>query len=174
LIKLIDPLHILDVGCGEGFDIQHLSSRIRMDSLRYCGLDLSLGALENAKVMLCKLPFAAVNGNIYHLPFALNRFDAVLCLEVLEHLKYPELALERISSSFQGACVFSVPNEPLYRLTRLIVYRRNLAQLGDHPDHLNHWSKRTFVRLLERYFVIERVVNPFPWTIVLCRSKGVR
>ncbi len=53
-----------------------------------------------------------------------------------------------------------------------MVYKRNIRRLGDHPEHLNHWSKNGITRLISKYFTIEQVVAPFPWTIVLGRSKG--
>jgi 2-polyprenyl-3-methyl-5-hydroxy-6-metoxy-1,4-benzoquinol methylase len=174
LANLINPSHILDIGCGEGFDLRNLWVRAQDTSMQYYGLDLSLAALQVAKDMLGKLPIAVVNGDIYHLPMKLDRFDAVLCLEVLEHLAHPELALKEVSQRYRGFCVFSVPNEPCYRLTRLLVYGKDVTRFGNTPGHCNHWSKGSFVDLLKRYFSVEQTVNPFPWTMVLCNSRGAR
>jgi hypothetical protein len=34
---------------------------------------------------------------------------------------------------------------------------------------VNHWSKRGFVQLLERYGTVEEARSPFPWTMLLVR-----
>jgi 2-polyprenyl-3-methyl-5-hydroxy-6-metoxy-1,4-benzoquinol methylase len=173
LIALVKPSYILDIGCGEGFDIKNICEKGKVDSAYVCGLDLSLGALKVARELPCTHRFDAIQGDVCHLPFMLNRFDTILCLEVLEHLRHPEMVLRDISCFCSDYCIFSVPNEPFYRLTRMLLFKRNIAQLGDHPEHLNHWSKNGFVRLIRRYFTIDQVVAPFPWTIVLCHKREV-
>jgi hypothetical protein len=41
--------------------------------------------------------------------------------------------------------------------------------LGNTPGHLNHWSRRGFVRLLARHGEPAAVRSPLPWTLVLVR-----
>ncbi|MFQ6101260.1 MAG: class I SAM-dependent methyltransferase [Anaerolineae bacterium] len=173
LVALVEPSYVLDIGCGEGFDIKNVCERGEISLAHCCGLDMNLRALKMAQELLIAFPFDAIQGDIHHLPLKLDRFDIILCLEVLEHLECPEGVLREISRHYSGYCVFSVPNEPLYRLTRLLLFGRNIRQLGDHPEHVNHWSRSGFVRLIGKHFVIDRVVTPFPWTIVLCRRREV-
>jgi 2-polyprenyl-3-methyl-5-hydroxy-6-metoxy-1,4-benzoquinol methylase len=124
-----------------------------------------------AKKVLNNLQLDVIKGDIYYLPFTLNRFDLILCLEVLEHLTFPEKVMEEVSIHFNGYCIFSVPNEPLFRLTRLLLFKQNIRKLGNHPEHINHWSRNKFSRLIRKYFIIDQIVTPFPWTIVLCHKK---
>jgi hypothetical protein len=44
-----------------------------------------------------------------------------------------------------------------------------LHDLGNTPGHVNHWSKRAFVRLLGRYGRVVELRSPFPWTMLLVR-----
>lgn len=97
LITLVKPAYILNIGCGEGFDIKNVCEKGKIDLAYCCGLDLNSEALKMAQELLTTVRFDAIQGDIYHLPFKLSRFDIVLCLEVLEHLKYPERALREIS-----------------------------------------------------------------------------
>lgn len=170
-ITVVKHSYILNLGCGEGFDIKNIYEKREIEIEYCCGLDLNFEALKMAKEVLFHLPFDAIKGDIHHLPFKLDRFDLILCLEVLEHLPFPEKVLKEISHHFSGYCIFSVPNEPLYRLTRMLLFRQNIRQLGNHPEHLNHWSKNEFSRLIRKYFIIDQVVTPFLWTIVLCHKK---
>jgi hypothetical protein len=44
-----------------------------------------------------------------------------------------------------------------------------VRSLGNTPGHVNHWSRRSFVSLLEHYGQVEEVRSPLPWTMVLAR-----
>ena len=171
LISSIKPRKIISLGCGEGFDIRNICSRKGVEIEYYCGLDINMSSLEIGRKELNSPGFDAIMGDLYNLPCRLSKFDLILCLEVLEHLLFPEKALREIAQNANAYCVFSVPNEPLYRLARMLVFKKNIRQFGNHPEHMNHWSAIGFKRLLGRYFRVEKVETPFPWTIVLCSSR---
>lgn len=171
LIDLVKPTNMLNIGCGEGFDLRNIYDR-GITPEYCCGLDLNLEALRMAKKALADLQFDAASGDIYNLPIKLSRFDLILCLEVLEHLAHPERILKEISKLNNYYCIFSVPNEPFYRLTRMLLFRQNIRKLGNHPEHRNKWSKSSFSRLIKRHFNIDQILSPFPWTIVLCHQAG--
>lgn len=161
---------ILNAGCGQSLDFYHLS-KIKEFEFDVCvGVDVNIHALYLAKIITKNMNCYYINGDIYQLPLNLGKFQLFLCLEVLEHLRWPELLLEDISNRFKGSCIFSVPNEPLYRLTRMLLLRKDLRRFGNQPEHLQNWSSMGFRRLLGRYFTIDRVLRPFPWTVVLCHS----
>jgi len=173
MIALVKHSRVLSLGCGEGFDMKNLLETRQLAIEYSCGLDLSCDSLRYSRQIISGYPFDVVNGDIHRLPLKLSGFDTILCLEVLEHLSFPELVLREISNSFDGFCLYSVPNEPLYRLTRMLLLRKNIRQWGNHPEHCHNWSKQAFSRFVERYFIIDRVATPFPWTVVLCHSRGV-
>ena len=62
----------------------------------------------------------------------------------------------------------SVPREPLWRGLNM-ARGAYLAQLGNTPGHLNHWSRRSFARLLSRFGQVVELRSPFPWTMLLVR-----
>jgi len=46
-----------------------------------------------------------------------------------------------------------------------------LKDLGNTPGHLNHWSKKSLIKLIEAKFgKVIAVENPIPWTIVLAKK----
>jgi hypothetical protein len=61
----------------------------------------------------------------------------------------------------------SVPREPLWRALNL-ARGAYVADLGNTPGHVNHWSRRAFERLLAGYGKVE-IRTPFPWTMALVR-----
>ena len=73
---------VLDIGCGGGFLAQGLSER----GYEIVGMDPSSAALHAARTTGIGL-LAAGWGE--HLPFKAETFDAVICSEVLEHVRSP-------------------------------------------------------------------------------------
>ena len=159
LFSLITDLKIktvLDAGCGEGFSLNQL--RKKFPTKIYTGIDASAKAINLGRKMFPKIKLKT--GNIYRLPDKNRAFDLVLCTEVLEHLTNPAMALKEIKRAAKKYCLFSVPNEPWFRITRL----------GNDPEHINHWTKNKFSAWLKQnQFKILQVRNPFPWTMVLTK-----
>jgi ubiquinone/menaquinone biosynthesis C-methylase UbiE len=81
LIKQVKHNHILDLGCGEGFDLKNILEKGEL-SIEYCfGFDLNIDALRFANKMLAKSRFNAVNGDIYNLPFNLRQFNTIFPIQ---------------------------------------------------------------------------------------------
>lgn len=161
LVDSEDINNILDVGCGEGFIINSLKKN------NLIGIDISENALtiakkNNPECMLCK-------GNIYGLPLKKNSFDLVIALEVLEHLDNFEIAINEIKRVTVKYCLFSVPNEPYFKLMNLL-RGKNITRFGNDIEHVQSWSTNEFALLLEKHFEVMAIKTPFPWTLVLCKK----
>jgi 2-polyprenyl-3-methyl-5-hydroxy-6-metoxy-1,4-benzoquinol methylase len=102
------------------------------------------------------------------LPFAAAEFDLVSAIEVLEHLPDPASTVAEMARCARRHLLVSVPREPLWRALN-IARGAYLSTLGDTPGHLNHWSKRSFVRLLARHGEVAEIRTPLPWTMLLVR-----
>jgi 2-polyprenyl-3-methyl-5-hydroxy-6-metoxy-1,4-benzoquinol methylase len=94
----------------------------------------------------------------------------IICCEVLEHLEFPEKALDILARIADPYLIASIPQEPLWRILNIL--RGNyLGSLGNTPGHLQRWSKKGFLRFLESRFEILGVKTPLPWVMALCRTK---
>ena len=81
--KLPDDVEsLLDVGCGNGLFLNHLSATQGQRFQRLCGADRSKAALAHVRT-------ECVEASCEQLPFGDREFDAVTCMEVLEHLPEP-------------------------------------------------------------------------------------
>ncbi len=109
-------------------------------------------------------------GSAYSLPYPDGAFELVCALEVLEHLERPAAGLEELARVSSRALVLSVPREPLWRALN-VASGRYVRALGNTPGHVNHWSRRDFVRFAGRAGKIRRVRTPLPWTVVTV-SRG--
>jgi 2-polyprenyl-3-methyl-5-hydroxy-6-metoxy-1,4-benzoquinol methylase len=156
---------VLDVGCGEGHHMRTVGRRL--PGAFVAGVDV---ADANWLARWHTTGSRVTVGDAGALPFGTRTFDLVLALEVLEHLHDPRAALRQIAGVCDGIVVMSVPWEPLWRAGN-IVRGRYVARLGNTPGHLQHFTRRGFVRVIGDYFEVEAVKRPFPWTLVRARVR---
>ena len=169
LFRQADPQSILDVGCGEGV-LTHQWAQHVGDGRRVVGIDLDDPTLhaEWAKRTAPNLEYRVMKAE--NLPFADGEFDAAAAIEVLEHVPDPEHTVAEMARVAQRWLLVSVPREPLWRMLNMArgAYWKDL---GNTPGHVNHWSKRSFVALLERHGEVVQARSPFPWTMLLVRLR---
>lgn len=162
-IKNINSAH--EIGCGEG------RSTIKLKQLTK-----NLTASEYVE----KLVEKAQNNNpnleifqesVYELKYKNSSVDLIFLLEVLEHLDYPEKALEEIKRVSKRYLILGVPREPLWRFLNMCRFKY-LKDFGNTPGHLNHWSRKNIIDLIENKFGrVIAVETPIPWTIVLAEKS---
>jgi 2-polyprenyl-3-methyl-5-hydroxy-6-metoxy-1,4-benzoquinol methylase len=157
---------VLEVGCGEGRQLTAIGSRFPEADL--IGLDLPDVELMEA---WDGIESSMVQASALTLPFADNRFDLVMAIEVLEHLPDPEQAMREIARVASGAVVLSVPWEPVWRLGNL-ARGRYVSALGNTPGHIQHFTRRGFARMVGRSIAVEEVLRPIPWTMIRGRVRS--
>ncbi len=160
------PSSILDVGCGEGVLTAQWAAR--MGEQRVVGLDLEDPKLraEWEQRRRPNLEFVTVAEQT--IPFTAGEFDLVAAIEALEHIPDPERTVAEMARVAKRHLLVSVPHEPLWRMLNL-ARGAYVGQRGNTPGHVNHWSKRGFVSLLQRHGEVVEARSPFPWTMLLVR-----
>jgi ubiquinone/menaquinone biosynthesis C-methylase UbiE len=162
-VRSAAPATLLDAGCGEG---ELMRRRVLGEDLPVISLDLQMDRLTlfRQHSRHSNLVCASVKA----LPFADRSHDAVLCLEVLEHLEDPLPALRELGRVARQVVILSVPYEPFFRIGN--VFRgKHLSRWGDHPEHVQHWNQGTFRRFLQPHFADVQLVNVAPWILAVCR-----
>src|SRR5690606_39690456 len=99
-----------------------------------------------------------------------DRFDLVVCCEVLEHLEDPDRALDILHGLEATHYLFSVPREPIWRIMNMC-RSAYLSNFGNSPGHIKHFSRRGFIKMIERKFYITELRTPLPWTVALCQRR---
>jgi ubiquinone/menaquinone biosynthesis C-methylase UbiE len=153
------PRRALEVGCGEGVIAERMWRRwgevVALD-LPDAGLRADWRGRAGPRFL---------HASAHQLPFADDQFDVVVAAEVLEHLPDPAGGLREMARVGRRHLVLSVPREPIFRSCNLVA-GRYVRDLGNTPGHLNHWSKRGFVRFVSQVAEVRAVTSPFPWTTV--------
>jgi len=160
---------VLEIGCGEA----ELSIRMARRGLRVAACDIAPDAIDEARKRV-----AAAGVDIELWVQRLEEFAGasqhaaplVVCCEVLEHLDDPEQGLEILADLAQPWLLCSVPREPIWRALNM-ARAKYLADLGNTPGHVNHWSRRGFEKFVSTRFEIVRTLTPLPWTMLLCRRR---
>lgn len=160
--EIVAPLaadSTLDAGCGEG------ETMLRLDPVlgrRLLGVDISEPAVALASERVGRADVRCAS--VYELPVDRDQFDLVLCLEVLEHLEDPDAALRELARASRSDVVVSVPFEPWFQLGS--AFRgKYLRTLGNHPEHINHWGRKSLAAFLGRQLDLIELRVSTPWLI---------
>jgi 2-polyprenyl-3-methyl-5-hydroxy-6-metoxy-1,4-benzoquinol methylase len=161
------PQSVLDVGCGEGVLTYRWAEQLGEKPI--VGIDLSDPKLEAQWETRRRenLEFRAMDVD-YLRSFPAGAFDLAAAIEVLEHVPDPGRTLAEMARVAARYVLVSVPREPLWRALN-VARGAYLRDLGNTPGHVNHWSKRSFVRTVARHGTVIEARSPFPWTMLLVR-----
>ncbi|HEY1834987.1 MAG TPA: class I SAM-dependent methyltransferase [Solirubrobacteraceae bacterium] len=164
LFALAAPSSLLDVGCGEGVLVHGWAQQL--PDARVVGIDLEEESIQAGwtERQAPNLEYRVMEAS--NLPFADGEFDLACAIEVLEHVPDPEHTVSEMTRCASRHLLVSVPREPLWRAMNM-ARGAYWSDLGNTPGHLNHWSRRSFVKLLGSHGTIRELRSPFPWTMLL-------
>jgi 2-polyprenyl-3-methyl-5-hydroxy-6-metoxy-1,4-benzoquinol methylase len=163
---------VLDIGCGEG----HMAEELRTAGNVVTGLDVlerpaKLGALE--QYISCDLE----NGFVTSIPqLRRKKFDCILLLDILEHLRRPEVILEHCHPLLDtdGQLIVSLPNVAnIYVRLMLLIGHFNSKERGIlDRTHVHFYTRRTAKQLLVEngYVVVKEKMTAMPLELVFGMS----
>lgn len=139
--KVFDSANsVFDMGCGTGHLL--LAINKRFPNIKLFGSDFSEEAVSFSQKLLPSAEFFTLD--IYNIPESFyKKYDVVICSEVLEHLLYPEKALNNIFNLLPqngGTIVLAVPN----------------GRIDTYSGHINFWSPESW-----KVFVENNLKNGF-------------
>jgi SAM-dependent methyltransferase len=157
------PARVLDCGCAFGYLTKELVRRYET-----YGIDLDPGYVTRARRAA---PDADIRlGSASALPWEDSFFDAVVCLDVLEHCPDPRAVVTEMGRVLRpgGTLVLSVPHRGVLSWAdSLNVYSRLLPKRDvptddpswrERPFHA-HFSARALAELLGPHFQVDRVLR---------------
>lgn len=168
--------YCLEAGCGEGNIIEHLKRQIDLSKaqVKFDAFDVSEKLIEKNRIMHPGISF--FQQNIYdeinpdYLPNDGNKYDLIVCSEVLEHIEKPKDAILNLMR-YGDRFIISVPHEPIWRAMNM-VRGKYLSALGNTPGHIQHFSEKSFRNMLsECGLVVLNMRKPLPWLMAYCIKR---
>jgi 2-polyprenyl-3-methyl-5-hydroxy-6-metoxy-1,4-benzoquinol methylase len=133
---------LLDVGCGRG----HVAAYFQERGFQVVGVELSATAAGEAQ----RAGLEVVCLDLENDPLPEGPFDAILALEVLEHLRDPRKVLDRLLAQLApaGRLIVSLPNEfHLANRLAILLGREPFGGVADpHRYHFGRRSAAAFLR----------------------------
>ncbi|HEX5104673.1 MAG TPA: methyltransferase domain-containing protein [Pirellulaceae bacterium] len=147
-------LELIDVGTDEGVARRYIEAQPGGERVRYHGVDLFPEGMRNVyKRHDWKLTQIDLEGGMPGI--APDRYDVVICEQVLEHLHHCEEALGELVRVLRpgGMLIVGVPIFPhgIHALRQPLVNTLAALKLRTNSPHghVQAFSKRSFLRLLE-------------------------
>lgn len=142
-----NPSRALDVGCSSGY----LARPLNAAGVEVTGLELDPLAAEEARSSCAEVLVGDVE--TIELPFPPGSFDVVLCADVLEHLRAPGLALERLRPLLRegGRLVLTTPNVANWAMRLSLLggrWRYTDRGILDRT-HVHFFTRKTLVETVE-------------------------
>ncbi len=142
---------VLDLGSGGGL----LSAALGDHEFTVVALDPSLASLEAGKAHggSAGRGISFVGGVGERLPFADGSFDAVVCMEVLEHVGDPAAVVAEAARVLRpgGMFIFSGPNRTVVNRVGLVFVAQDI--LGVVPRGTHRWKRLIRPDEMDRYML---------------------
>jgi ubiquinone/menaquinone biosynthesis C-methylase UbiE len=117
LVQRVEAQRILEAGCGTGFWLDLLASKVKAAY----GLDYSSGMLDQAKGR--PAPLRLSRGDAIHLPYQDNSFDLVYCVDAIHHFSdQPAFIAESFSVLSPGGALAVLGSDPHSGVNTWYVY----------------------------------------------------
>jgi 2-polyprenyl-6-hydroxyphenyl methylase/3-demethylubiquinone-9 3-methyltransferase len=175
-------VRVLDVGCGDG----NFTASVAAAGFQMFGVDGSAGGIVKARKRYPDIDF--FQGSVYddfRSQCGIDAFDAIIAVELIEHLYSPRQFARRVHEALSPGGVFIVTT-PYWGYTKNIILAlsnrmdRALTALWE-GGHIKHWSFKTLRKLLEthgfEYVAFHGVGRPIPYcwsgmVMVVCKPTN--
>lgn len=150
---------ILDLGCGNGQNIERLLKFFPGKKLKMFGCDPAAKTIAGMRKRFKQVEFKTCAAEKLEYPD--NYFDVVYSIDVIEHVKKPELMIAEIKRVLKrsGSLFIQTPNYPIKRLYDYIYnyYDRNIFK--DDKTHISKLNYFKYKNILEKEFDRVRIFS---------------
>lgn len=158
---------LLEVGYGSGVFLVELA--------RHCSVLEGIDIHEHQELARKMLELEDVRANLYQgdvksIPFESDRYDAIVCSSVLEHLEDIDEPLSEMKRILKtgGHIYFGIPckNYPVAFIFKLMTRSgcggaQNIRASNGQIDNIHFWDQEYILKHIQKYFFVEKQIR-FP------------
>lgn len=133
---------LLEVGAAYGFFLELAAREFK----HVTGIDVTEQGIEYARN---KLNLNAYNIDLIEWDFENRQFDVVCMWDTIEHLRSPELYIEKIANNMPPGGLIAITTGDID--SYVARFRKNKWRLIHPPTHAHYFSRKSITRLLEKY-----------------------
>lgn len=174
VIQLVPPgSRALEIGCASGY----FSAKLAEKSCSVYGIEMDPAEAELARANCTDVLTQDVD-TLGVLPWAKESFDVILCMDVLEHLKCPQRAVQMVRPYLKssGILIVSVPNVANWWVRYHLLTGKFHYQPAGILDrtHLRFFTRRSAEEMLTDagYAITHRDVTPGVASNLYLRTIG--
>jgi 2-polyprenyl-6-hydroxyphenyl methylase/3-demethylubiquinone-9 3-methyltransferase len=161
---------VLDLGCGNGW----FTAALSRCGFQATGIDISASGIEIARRQSAATPFLQHDLTQPLAPELVGRFDAVVAIELLDHLRQPRRALEAAMLALRpgGLLIVSAPHHGYAKNLALALSGRFDARWHALQEHgrVKFFSRTTLLALLGEFDLRQLRCTPVGRVPALARS----
>lgn len=135
------PGELFEIGCAFGVFLDLARSKFSKVS----GIDISEDAVNYARQTF---GLDVMCGDLLDADLGDSQYDAVCLWDTIEHLKTPDLYLQRVADHMPPGAILGLTTGDIASLNAR--FRRERWRLIHPPTHLHYFSVRSITRMLER------------------------
>jgi ubiquinone/menaquinone biosynthesis C-methylase UbiE len=142
---LSDCKTVLDVGCGNGERVKDLNNHGKLAK----GIEINPYWVNNVDVF---------EGSAERIPFEDNSIDAIICIDVLEHVNNPRQCLKEIFRVIRKKAI-------------LVITVVGCLDFDEDPTHIVKWTLEQWIREINEYASVIRQ-SPAQLGVLLVEKKN--
>jgi ubiquinone/menaquinone biosynthesis C-methylase UbiE len=162
---------VLDIGCADGTITEKIDSFLPQAKLT--GLDLYQKAIEYARKKRPQINFVCANAR--KMPFKNNQFDAIICIETLEHVPNNQKVIKEIQRCLKDSGTLIVAQDTNNWLFKFVwfIWIKWKGKVWKNA-HVNSLKPKELISLLEKngFKILEKKTSHLGMEILLkAKSK---
>lgn len=153
-----------DIGCATGA----LGMMLKENGCYIAGVEINEESAKLAKKRLDSVHMGDIEEIADKLPWPREFFDIILCIDILEHLKRPDLVLLKIKKYLKrdGTLMASIPNVAHWSVRiGILLGRFNYGEYGIcDKTHIRFFTLKSIKQLFEKtgYVIVKTDYTEFP------------
>ncbi len=140
---------LLEAGCGEGYMTLYFVKKTK----NITAIDIDRNNLNSCKKRVKLKGINFLHQDLLNLNMS-EKFDTIVCSEVLEHVEMPEVLLMNLNKLLneEGILIITIPNEKILRFGRRLLFPFKYKKMEKVTGHKVELNKTKLKKIMPKDF----------------------